>query len=407
MTRLHMLCEPTEKERRGVQAFKRPCFEISSACTTPHDMEAAVHARLNDAWDGVCAALGEAAPKLRALVQQASAMAGPTAERLLQQGVQRGQHLLLHLRTADGETLAVYSAAAGMAILYLNSRFRSPPPARRRLFLGANAINSAQDTAARALEEQGLGSGHQVLIAARSMEAVEMWQFCSLLRADPFLIDGDQGSAVAFALRVRPHWFVYDSDVIAIETVQGIAKALKDNGCACVMLAVAEKAAPTHVMYNSVLGSARPGSRSSPKVQQKNVSPAFVPLVPSRLGESSSFKLFSDSVESNLDSRQRGAANTKPYAPDPLYATSYPASSSQQKHTTSAGMDANTSRDSDIFTEFGSAVVGLFGGKTAPAAQPPKSSQSVSLQRALDSQLNAEVGNRSSTRSDGQPLIAL
>lgn len=368
-------------------------------------MAAAVQARLNDAWDAVSAAVGEAAPRLRALAQQASAMAGPTAQSLIQHGVQ-------HLRTADGETLAVYSAAAGMAVLYLNSRFRSPPPPRRRLFLGANAINSAQGTAARALEERGLGSGHQVLIAARSMEAVEMWQFCSLLRAEPFLIDGgDQGSAVAFALRVRPHWFVYDSDVIAIETVHGIAKALKDNGCTCVMLAVAEKAVPSHVMYNSVLGSAMPGSRSSPigKVQQKNVSPEFVPLVPSRLGESSGFKLFSDSVESNLGSRQRGAANTKPYVPDPLYATSYPASSSQREHTTSAGMDANTSRDSDIFAEFGSAVVGLFGGKTAAAAgaQPPKSTQSVSLQRALDSQLNEEVGNRLSTRSDGQPLIAL
>ena len=59
-----------------------------------------------------------------------------------------------------------------------------------------------------------------------------------------------------------------------------------------------------------------------------------------------------------------------------------------------------------IFTEFGSAVVGLFGAKPAGSSQP-KSTQSTSLQKALDSQLNEEVGNRSSRRSDGQPLIAL
>ena len=355
-----------------------------------------MQARLEDAWERVSSAASEAVPQLRALAQRASAMAGPTAE--------RGRLLIEHLRTAENETLAVYYAAAGMVALYLSSRWQgSSPPPRRRLFLGAGGIRSTEQSAASLLAERGLDAGKQVLIAARSMEAVEMWQFCSLLRADAYLIDGsDPGSAVAFSLRVRPHWFVYDSEVIALDTVHSIAKALKDNGCACFMLAVAEKAAPAHVLYSAVLGSAMPGSRvASPNVKglppQRNVSPAFVPVESSPSGGNGSFRLFTDS---NVSSQLRG----KSYVPDPLYATSYPdpPPSSQNMTSTAAG---GTTRDSDIFTEFGTAVVGLFGAP--PPASHPRSTQSISLQRALDYQLNEEVGNRSSRRSDGQPLIAL
>ena len=132
----------------------------------------------------------------------------------------------------------------------------------------------------------------------------------------------------------------------------------------------------------------------------KNASPVVVPPEASPMGDTNTFELFSDS---NFSSRPRNASNA--YAPDPLYASSYPASSSRE-HTTSASAVAKSTRDSDIFTEFGSAVVGLFGAKPAAAPQS-KSTQSTSLQKALDSQLNEEVGNRSSRRSDGQPLIAL
>ena len=167
-------------------------------------------------------------PQVRAMAEKAVVAVQPLTRPLLQ----HGGRVVTHLQSTNSSTLASYSAVAGILYLYMQSRRQAQKPkARRRLFLAANSVKHSTGAGSDILNERGLVPGAHTLIAARAMEAVEVFSFCNLVRAESFFIDGkEQSSSVAFALRVRPAIFVYDSEVISLQTVRAIVRALKDNG---------------------------------------------------------------------------------------------------------------------------------------------------------------------------------
>lgn len=331
-----------------------------------------------EAWDRL-------ALQVCALASKASAAVQPVVDGLMQKGAP-AELLIEHFRNATSSTLATYGCSALLAALYLNycREDRSPLP-RRRLFLAGSTVRNSSPNGADILAERGVIAGDQVLIAARAMETVEVWSFCSMLRADCFLIDGRDGSsAVAFALRVRPVLLIYDSDVVAPSTVTAISKALMENGCKCGMLAVSTKADPSHATYGTVFAKAI-NVRASPALP---VNGGGAGNSPGKLNASDkNFELFSPPGSSN----DRHNNMQKKYAYD-AYASNTKSSA------------AKKSRDSDVFSEFGNAVVGLFGGRTdnGNARDAPGSTA-----RALDSSFNNEVKSRVREGQDGKPLLSL
>jgi hypothetical protein len=324
------------------------------------------------AWDQI-------APQMRALASKASAAVKPVFDGLSQKGAPT-ERLIEHLRTADNPTLATYGCGALLAALYLNYRREdhSPLP-RRRLFLAGSTVRHSASNGADTLAERGVIAGDQVLIAARAMEAVEIWSFCSLLRAECNMIDGkDDGSSVAFALRVRPVALVYDTDVIAASTVNAISKALKDNGCKCGMFAVSAKADPSHATYGTVFSKA--------------VSMRSSPALPNRGGANSpgSFSNGKTSLPPSTNDRYNNMQK--------IYAYDAYASNSQS----SSGKKPRDS--SDVFSEFGNAVVGLFGGRNDNGNAKETQGRTA---RTLDSSFNDEVKNRMREGQDGKPLLSL
>jgi len=147
-------------------------------------------------------------------IQAAASAVQPAANAL----VRFSLPFVAHIRGQDSPTLATYSAAAGLALLYVQHRrstaiiHSSKVPSRRRLYLSSSAVTHASVTGAESLTDLGVTASSQVLIAAQSMEAVEIFAYCALLRAESVLIEGsDLSSSVAFALRVRPVLLVYDT----------------------------------------------------------------------------------------------------------------------------------------------------------------------------------------------------
>lgn len=139
-------------------------------------------------------------------------------------------------------------------LLQFASNLRDPEQVlpRRSLFLPSIAIKRAMGMGADVLADPrtfGIGAGVHVLVACQAIEEMALMSCCNLLRAETYLIDGtEQSSAGAFALRVRPELFVYDSDVVAPQSVGVIASALENAGCKCEMLAVQEMNEPSQ--YN-------------------------------------------------------------------------------------------------------------------------------------------------------------
>ena len=179
------------------------------------------------------------------------------------------ERLIEILRKADNTTLANYACGAGLAMLFLSHRRKlismqetqSPPTSRHRQFLAKSAVDSLSSAGADTIVEHGVKFSDRVLIAARSIEAVEISAWCSLVRAEYFLINFDQKtfeetSAVTLALQVDPALFVYDTDVIAPSSALAICKALKNKGCRCTMVSVSEKVETSHAQYNVMFSNA-------------------------------------------------------------------------------------------------------------------------------------------------------
>jgi hypothetical protein len=339
--------------------------------------------------------------QVRALVARAATGVQPAVQplttaalRVAHAGARGVAPVLQHLRTADGSTLATYSAAAGMLVLFAN-HLRQPKQVlpRRRLFLPSIAIKHAMGNGADVLADPqtfGISAGSHVLVACQAMEAVEVMSYCNLLRAETYFIDGkEQSSAVAFALRVRPVLFVYDSDVVAPQNVRAIASALKNAGCKCVMIAVQEMIEPSHAQYNTVFHKAMTSSaRTSHQDASKPEAGAGNGTSPYSFFDAPSRSPGTKAGESlrALEGVERSLA----------YGTTSSATIKSKK-------DAASKRDSDIFQELGSAVVGLFGQKKAE-------DKTKVLEKALrgDSQFDREFDQRYKPGpSGGAGLLAL
>ena len=349
------------------RAPPHPLRRLSRAAPHAHtEMAGTLQQQAQEAWARV-------APHL----QQVRGLAARAATALTAAALQQGDRVVQHLRTADSSTLATYSAAAGMLVLlanHLGQPQRALP--RRRLFLAANAVKHAMGNGADVLADRGIGVSDHVLVACQAMEAVEIMSYCNLLRAETFFIDGrEQSSAVAFALRVRPSLFVYDSDVVAPQSVHAIATALQNAGCTCSMVAVQEAAVPSHAQYHTVFhkamtSSARTEIRSPELAAGNGTSP------------NGRYSLFDTPgrppASKGFESAQRSLA----------YDTS-------TSYATKPKKDA-TKRDSDLFTELGSAVVGLFGQKKTD-------DKTTRLEKALhgDSQFDHEFDQRYQKSHDG------
>jgi hypothetical protein len=182
------------------------------------------------------------------------------------------ERLIDMLRKADNTTLANCACGAGLAMLFLSHRRKlisrketqcplPLPTSRHRQFLAKSTVDSLSSAGADTIVEHGVKFSDRVLIAARSIEAVEMSAWCSLVCAEYFLINFDkktfeESAAVTLALQVDPALFVYDTDVIAPSSALAICNALKNKGCRCTMVSVSEKVETSHAQYNVMFSNA-------------------------------------------------------------------------------------------------------------------------------------------------------
>ena len=127
---------------------------------------------------------------------------------------------------------------------------------------------------------------------------------------------------------VQPSLFVYNSAMVAPDMVEAISKALKDAGCgACAMRGVANRA-EYGAIFGQAMGALQEGSPSKP------------------IGV-----LVGNPEEAVQDTRILEEARMAPV----------PSS------TPSNFKGKDKKRESDIFAEFGTAVVGFFGGVATPS----------------------------------------
>lgn len=176
--------------------------------------------------------------------------------------------------------------------------------------------------------------------------------------------------------------------MINAETVTAIDIALKANGCSCKMIAVSALVHAAHSKYSTVFGKAIHSARGSPAAVRK-------------IQGSFTSKPFNSFNENSVGS-------FSPYRQPEVKATAYVDSKNQISRNQSAQSKKKDvikgRRDSDIFAEFGTAVVSLFGGAMATEQATPTSAH----ERAFDRQLNQEVEERLSRGgADGKGLFSL
>jgi hypothetical protein len=235
----------------------------------------------------------------------------------------------------------------------------------------------------------GVGRSTTVLIAGCAMEAVELWSFCGILQAESVLINGnDVGRAVDFAVRLKPVLFVYDTRVISPRSIRAIGAALKGIGQDCSMLAVTDKVDPSHGQYSAIFGN----HLASCSLSDQDVTARAC-------GTRQDRSILSDAAE-----HERSSSRVPQVTPSPS-ATS---ESSQPWLTLDAQPNSkkqDIKRESDIFAEFGTAVVGFFAG--TPTAPPPPSTPTTHGQNSTEAHFDTEVEKRTHSGSDGKALLSL